>query len=194
MKKLVLVIALLVSICSFAQKKELLKDIEAINFYGVDFSHAKVYGAKESGEHFKYAFQDINNLFITEAKKYDVAKYLKKRVLGVYIDGVKARISDLKADDIFTTDAAYQLDDNTIKDIVKSLSVKESDGTGVIIIAERLSKAKNRGYFDVVFFDIKTRNIIDSWKADGKAQGFGLRNFWAHSVREVLKFSESALK
>jgi hypothetical protein len=194
MKNLVLVIVLLVSVCGFAQKKELLKDIEAVNFYGVDFSHAKVYGAKESGEQFKYAFQDINNLFITEAQKYDISKYLNKRTLGVYIEDVKARTSDIKSDNIVTTDAAYQLEDNTIKDIIKSLSIKEADGAGVIIIAERLSKAKNRGYFDVVFFDIETRNIIDSWKADGKAQGFGLRNFWAHSVLEALKFSKSALK
>jgi hypothetical protein len=114
--------------------------------------------------------------------------------LGVYIDDVKARISDLRSDDIITTDVAYQLEDNTIKDIIQSLSITETDGTGVIIIAERLSKAKNRGYFDIVFFDIKTRDIIDSWKADGRAKGFGIRNFWANSVREVLKYSESALK
>lgn len=194
MKKVVFFIALLVSVSCFAQNKAALKDIETINFYGVDFSKGKVYGASESGDQFKSAFQEINTLFIAEARKYDVAKFFKRRVVGVHIDDARARIATRNTDDIFTTDSEFSLDDNAIKGILSSLSVKEADGTGVIIIAERINKAQNRAYYRVVFFDVKTRGIIDSWKSSGKGKGFGLRNFWAQSVREVMKNSESALK
>lgn len=187
MKKLVLVIALLVSVCSFAQNKEILKDINSVQFYGVDFSHVKVYEAKESSEQFKIAFQDINNLFISESKKYNVAKALNREVAGIHVDNAKDRAYKINTKDLFTTNADYRLDENTIKEIVKSLDISEKEGTGVIIIAEILNKLQNRGYYRVVFFDIKTRNIIDSWNADGKARGFGLRNFWAYSVYNVLK-------
>ena len=187
MKKLILVFALLVSISGFAQNKEILKDIKAVDFYGVDFSHAKVYGAKETVENFKYAFQDINNLFISEVKKYNIAKFLNKEVLGTHIENVKARASEIKVDDLFTTNSDFKLDDNTVKQIIKSLSIKEKEGTGFILVAERLNKLQNKGYYHVVFFDIKSRDIIDTWKADGKARGFGLRNYWAGSVYSVLK-------
>lgn len=194
MKKIAFFIALLISVSCFAQNKAALKDIEAINFYGVDFSKGKVYAASESGDQFKYAFREINTLFISEARKYDVAKFLKKRVLGVYIDDVRTRIASRSIDDIFTFDSEFSLDDSAIKGILSSLSIKEAGGTGVIIITERVDKTQNRAYYRIVFFDVKTRNIIDSWKSSGKGKGFGLRNFWAHSVREVLKYSESALK
>ncbi|MBK5720109.1 hypothetical protein JGH11_04410 [Dysgonomonas sp. Marseille-P4677] len=187
MKKLILVMALLASICSFAQNKEILKDINKVEFYGVDFSHVKVYEAKESSEQFKIAFQDINNLFISEAKKYNVSKALNREVAGVHVDNVKDRAYKIDTKDLFTSNADYQIEDNTIKDILKSLEINEKEGTGVILIAIKLNKLQNRGYYRVVFFDIKTRDVIDSWNTDGKARGFGLRNFWAHSVYNVLK-------
>lgn len=187
MKKLILVIALLASVCSFAQNKEVLKGIDSVDFYGVDFSHVKVYEAKESGEQFKIAFQDINNLFMSEAKKYNVAKFLNREVTGIHIDEAKDRAYMIKTNDLFTTNADYTIDSNTIKEIIKSYNIEKKEGTGVILVAEKLNKLQNRGYYHVVFFDIKSRNIIDSWTSDGKARGFGLRNFWAFSVLNVLK-------
>ncbi len=129
----------------------------------------------------------INNLFISEVKKYNIAKFLNKEVLGTHIENVKARASEIKVDDLFTTNSDFKLDDNTVKQIIKSLSIKEKEGTGFILVAERLNKLQNKGYYHVVFFDIKSRDIIDTWKADGKARGFGLRNYWAGSVYSVLK-------
>lgn len=194
MKKIVFFVSLLVSLSGFAQKKEALKGVEAIHFYGVDFSKAKVYDARESGEQFKIAFQEINSLFITEPNKYNVARYFRRKVLGIHLNDTKARIGAVNSDDIIGYDSKYAMDESIIKDIVSSLSIKETDGTGVIIITERIDKSKNRAYFSVVFFDINTRNIIDSWRMNAKGKGFGLRNFWARAVHEVLRECEHALK
>ena len=74
MKKLILFLFLSTSLFCFGQGKSALKDIQSIKFYGVDYSQVKVFGADESPAQFKDAFRRINELFITEAKKYNVGK------------------------------------------------------------------------------------------------------------------------
>ena len=80
MKKLILFlfVSLSTSLFCFGQSKSALKDIQSIKFYGVDYSQVKIFGADESPAQFKEAFRRINELFITEAKKYNVGKQLKK--------------------------------------------------------------------------------------------------------------------
>ena len=39
----------------------------------------------------------------------------------------------------------------------------------------------------VVFFNTETKEIIEEWITDGKARGFGLRNYWAGSIYSALK-------
>ena len=35
--------------------------------------------------------------------------------------------------------------------------------------------------------DTETKEIIEEWITDGKARGFGLRNYWAGSIYSALK-------
>ena len=35
--------------------------------------------------------------------------------------------------------------------------------------------------------DTETKEIIEEWITDGKARGFGLRNYWAVSIHSALK-------
>ena len=76
MKQLLVLLFLVSSMACFGQNKDALKDISSVTFYGIDFTRAKVYGAKEGPMQFKYTFDDINKLFITEPKKYDIGKRL----------------------------------------------------------------------------------------------------------------------
>ena len=88
MKKLILFLFLSTSLFCFGQGKSALKDIQSIKFYGVDYSQVKIFGADESPAQFKDAFRRINELFITEAKKYNVGKQLKKEVTEISLDAV----------------------------------------------------------------------------------------------------------
>lgn len=187
MKKILLALFLLVGLNVLGQNKNVLKNIDDIIFYGVDFSHTRVFGASETYDQFKVAFEGINNLFLSEPKKYNISKYTGKQVNGIYVDEAKDRVKLLKRNEFLTTNENYSIDKANIATIIKDLDLKEKEGTGLILVAEMLDKAKNRGYFHVVYFDIKSRNITDTWLSDAKARGFGLRNFWAHSVLEVIK-------
>ena len=53
MKQLLVLLFLVSSMACFGQNKDALKDISSVTFYGIDFTRAKVYGAKEGPMHEK---------------------------------------------------------------------------------------------------------------------------------------------
>lgn len=173
------------SLSAVGQNKEVQKDIKEVTFYGVDFTKVKVYGASESPYDFKAAFYSINQLFINEAKKYNVAKAFRKEVHN-NIKEVCDRAAGIPTDDLFIHSDNYEITDAELATLIKNFSTEEKEGTGLIIVAELLNKSQSRGFYHIVFFDIKTKKILDTWSANEKARGFGLRNFWARSVHQVI--------
>ena len=168
MKQLLVLLFLVSSMACFGQNKDALKDISSVTFYGIDFTRAKVYGAKEGPMQFKYTFDDINKLFITEPKKYDIGKRL----------GVNVEVTSLEAVN----------DEKQIEEVIKTLPIlSQEEKTGLIMIAMLLNKADARATYQIVFFNTKTREILYSAPTNGKARGFGLRNYWAGSVHSAMK-------
>jgi hypothetical protein len=187
MKRILFVVfCLSASILSFGQNKEALSRFNDINFYGVDFTVAKTFAVEENIEQVKTCFKGINTLFLTEVKKYDIRKYFKKNVLKTSISEADILNNNITADKLFDNNANYEINANELASHIKSLPV-DGDGVGLIFVAELLNKAQNKGTFHIVFFDIKTKEIIESWKAKGRAKGFGLRNFWAGSIYDIIK-------
>ncbi len=164
------------------------QEISSITFYGIDYSLVRVYGASESPTQFRYTFGEINNLFITEPKKYDIGKYTGKKLNEISLDAVNEVNQKLNLHDLVTTTPDYTLDATQITQAVRQLPIKKgAEGTGAVIVAQLLNKADNRGTYELVYFDVATREIIDGITMSGKAGGFGLRNFWAGSIYKALK-------
>ncbi|HJD75795.1 MAG TPA: hypothetical protein K8W04_07040 [Bacteroides reticulotermitis] len=187
MKKLILFLFLSTSLFCFGQGKSSLKDIQSIKFYGVDYSQAKVFGASESSIQFKDAFRRINELFITEAKKYNVGKQLKKEVTEISLDAVNQVNDNINLNELMTPKKEYTLSKEEIKAAIERLPIQKTPGVGMVFIAQFLDKSNNRGTYEVVFFNTETKEIIETWITEGKAGGFGLRNYWAGSVYKALK-------
>ena len=193
MKKLFTLLFLATSMICFGQNKNFLKEVESINFYGVDYSAAKVFGAAETPAQFKVAFDGINRLFITEAKKYDVSKKLKVRVNEISLDAVNQVNEAIDPQELMTTNASYMLSEDQIKQIVNALPTQKKPGIGLVIIAKLLNKAEAYGSYQVVFFNTETKEIIQDWATGGKARGFGLRNYWAGSIHKAVSYTHLTL-
>lgn len=175
------------SLFCFGQGKSALKDIQSIKFYGVDYSQVKIFGADESPAQFKDAFRRINELFITEAKKYNVGKQLKKEVTEISLDAVNQVNENIDLTELMTAKRKYTLSKEQIKAAINALPIQKTPGVGMVFIAQFLDKSNNRGTYEVVFFNTETKEIIEEWITDGKARGFGLRNYWAGSIHSALK-------
>ena len=61
---------------------------------------------------------------------------------------------------------------------VKGYDLKYKDGIGLVFIVDRLVKVQKVGCLYVVFFDIKSRNVLSSERVCNEGGGAGFRNFW----------------
>ena len=190
MKKILFSLAI-AAICfsAAAQKKTSpLAGLGSMIFYGIDFSKGRVYGATDEPEKLRKAFGDINMLFITEPAKYNVAKFVGKPMNDIRVDAVTNMNDTVPLDSIKTIVKGHTISDSTIAQTVRDLGiVSYNHGMGLVIIMETLDKPAELGTFVFVLFDIDTRKVISHWKLSGTPAGFGVRNYWAHSVYEALE-------
>lgn len=152
--------------------------------YGVDYTHTKVFAADESIADFANAFQGINMLLVTEMDKYDFTRMLGKTV-NVVIEPIMKKTSDANYDNMMTLSNIY--DEPNTAEIVGNYELPQTEGTGVVMIAKFLDKPNARATYDVVVFDIATRKILQEKEVMGYAEGFGLRNYWARTVYNIIR-------
>jgi hypothetical protein len=158
-----------------------------INYYGVDFSKTKVFGAAETGNQFKDAFGKINSLVIAEWSKYDPGKFLHKNIDIRDISATTRLNNEIDPLEIITSSSGYTLSEDDVAEMVRRYELQEKEGTGIVIIGEILDKSTYMGHFIVVCFDIASREVLHEQKMFGKARGFGLRNYWAGALYDALR-------
>ena len=180
MKKLLLIFACIFSISMLHAQSG-----EKYYVYGVDFTHVKVCAAEESVEQFAQAFEGINMLLITEPVKYDFSFMLDSYRTTLSLDPMMKLLSSCDYSDLKTYDREFPEID--CAQCVKSYDLPQTEGMGVVLIAKLLDKPNKLAIYNVVLFDIATREIIAQEEVAGYAGGFGLRNFWARSVYNVLQ-------
>lgn len=185
MKQLMVLAFLFLASLVNAQDKTSLKDIDKLTFFGVDFSMAKVYGADETAEQFKDAFYGINTLFQREPKKYDTAKAFDA-VVTTDLETSRNFIEQIKKADLFASDDSYELTDEEIAEHIRQFNTGNANGYGAVFIAGLLNKGKTQATYNVVVFDIASKDIILNRQFTERARGFGLRNYWAYSVYKTL--------
>lgn len=160
------------------------KSTESVYVYGIDYSSVKVYGAKETVEQFKNAFEGINLLLVNEAKKYDFTDIVgenNKLKLEMILNVTKeCDFSNIKTLD-------KDVEPINIAEKIKNYPIKETSGEGFIIIATLLDKSTNKATYKVALFDVETRKILKEKEFTSKAGGFGLRNFWARTIYTLTK-------
>jgi len=203
MKKIIILIVLFVSASNlFAGSGS--QNAPKMNYYGVDFSMVKVFGAKESPDKFIVAFEEINKLIIKESDKYpfttffvkyayelDNAAELKRQRFesfdNVNIDEAIYRSRVMDGNSMSTYNKQYKLSDQNISTLIKSFNTGRDTGYGVLYAAEMLDRQDGIGRFVVVCFNVKTKRILFTERVQGKAGGFGLKNYWVAPLANIMK-------
>jgi hypothetical protein len=158
-----------------------------VNYYGVDFSKTKAFGAAEPGWDFKEAFGKINSLVIAEWPKYNPGRYLNKDIEIRDISATTTVNNAIVPAEVDTNSSEYFISKEEVAAMVRRYELKEEEGTGLVIIGELLDKTTYTGTFIVVYFDIATREVLHGEGMYGKARGFGLRNYWAGALYNGLR-------
>lgn len=172
--------------CSTTPEREKVLSERSVVWMGIDYSLAKFSDIEESPEAVLEKLSAINNVVVNEAGKYSVKKYFKKSEVTYDLTIVNSNNSKIDPAKLVSSGIhSITLDD--AKRLISSYNIKGKTGMGLVFVAENMNKSKKTGSYYICFFDLATKDIIDSERVQGKASGFGFRNFWARSVLEVMK-------
>lgn len=189
MKRILLsLVAILCISMGYAQNKFNLSGIKSLTNYGIDFTLAKVYGGKDTGHQYWATYADINELFIMKPKMYSIDKRLGIPVEVTSLEAVNQANKKINPDHIMTDNPQYMPTEAQIQEAVKNLPIlSQEEKTGIVLIALFLNKEEDRGTYQFVVFNTKTREIIEQWTNSGKGIGIGLKNYWGMSVYNAIK-------
>ncbi len=189
MKKVILLVFLAVGTMCYGQSKAALENVEQLTLFGVDFSNVSILGADEDGYSFIDAFGKINGLFLSEPSKYvkPISKKTKIKIVNIDITAVEVLNKEMDREKMFVGDTSTTpFTEEDVKAAIDKLDLPNKSGVGVVLLAQELSKYAKKGVFELVFFDIESRDILTHGTISGKAGGFGLRNYWAGSISRAL--------
>jgi hypothetical protein len=79
------------------------------------------------------------------------------------------------------------MDEKKVADLVKKYDFKGHSGIGMLFFVEGMSKGRESASMWVTFVDMKSKTVLLTKHMEGKAGGFGFRNYWAKSFLNVLK-------
>ncbi len=171
----------------FAQDLQKAKKADPIVWCGIDFTRAKFVRITETAQQVKDVLEPINNLIPSEPNKYNISKYFEKQTVLISLTTVQKRNEGINPSKLLAADPITLTRDD-IQEVVSAYAgVSNKAATGLIFVVENCDKSALQASIYVCFFDIGTGKIIYMAKDEGKPRGFGLRNYWAGAVYQVMK-------
>ncbi len=170
-----------------AQDKKKAVAEKNITWLGVDFTLARfTLVTEDPAAIVSTSLKAINNLILAEPDKYDLKKFFSKSEVTPDIEMVNERNSKIDPTILVVPDK-YTITPDDVKKVIGGYDTKGKTGTGLVFVAENLHKVDQTGSYYVVFFDMASKEIVDSERKVGKASGIGFRNYWTGSVYNVMK-------
>lgn len=194
---LLFIIGLFMSITTgHAQQNKALSSSEVV-WYGLDFTKARMIGSLGFTDPDDIAdrfLKNWNQLIISENEKYDIAKFYSKKEVHYNIEMTNSRNEKIDADKL-VIDEDYEISKDDITSVISEYEDGDhTAGLGLVYIIESFNKIKGKGNIWVTFFDIASGEVIHTEKMEGKPGGFGLKNYWARTVYDVMKKCKKEFK
>lgn len=170
------------------------KDIQ-ITWLGIDFAQTKIIG---EWAHFggagnqgvgdirdKY-FPAWNNLILSESSKYNLKSMIRQDDIYIDIGMVMDRNAEVSMRQLESYNPPnYSTED--IQNFVSSYVLERKTGIGMVFISEYMSKYTNDAVFHFVMLDLETRQILIHQACKVEPFGFGIRNYWAGSILDLIE-------
>jgi hypothetical protein len=177
--------------------KEFFNSSETTALYlGIDFTQTRLIDDATANEidvrDRQYA--GINELILTEAKKYDVNGAFHKSNIDHDLGMVNKRNLQADAGKIKSTNTSdfHRLKPEDINTLVKGFDFGDKKGLGILFVMEAMSKSGKASAIWVTFIDIKAKKVLMTERMEEKTKGgFSFRNLWASSIKNLLDDIES---
>lgn len=187
----IIVITVIAVLNSKAQTPaDVLKHGTTVTFLGVDYSKCKgVVLGVTADEMRDKVFPAINMLLVVEQDKYDVKKALMKSEVVIDLSDVNRINATIDASEfeVYSSKAIKPFLKDTIEKMIQLYDLKDKTGTGLVFIAEYLDKPGTTAAYDLVYFSMPEGKVILWDREFGTPKGFGMRNYWAYTIYDILK-------
>jgi hypothetical protein len=193
MKKFGLILLLLgFTLNGHSQGEQTVKQASEIVYYGIDFTQLTVIGEDvyDPAEYVNKYFLAWNGVVRNEREKYLIGQVFKKANVEYDLDMIDQLNAKRDTKTIIVSAPTRVTEDDLVK-IVSGYKPSQSEGVGLVFIAENFNKPGAVGTMWVVFFDIKTNSILMAKYMSAKPMGFGVKNFWVRTVYNVLQECKS---
>ncbi|HEY8915444.1 MAG TPA: hypothetical protein VIM87_03370 [Chitinophaga sp.] len=191
-KHISLLLAAMLSVVSTQAQtlKDFFSSDEPLTYLGIDFTQARVIGepVTDANDMRDRNFPAINAVVVNEPKKYDIAAAFHKTVNTdlalVNKHNETTNTATLKSDNASDYNRLKQED---VEKLVKGYNFNGKKGVGLLFVMDGMSKAEKAANVYVTLVDMGTKKVLLAEKIEGKAQGFGFRNYWAYTIHKVLE-------
>ena len=157
-------------------------------WYGLDFSQAKLVGSAGFTDPEAIRndfFEKWNSLILVEADKYDLKGAFKKPALKYDAEMIKA--INMKVDHhALVQDKSHAITKEDVENAVKQYNTDQKEGYGLVFVVESFDKIQEKAFVWVTVFDVSNKKILITERMEGEPRGFGLRNYWAGAIYEII--------
>ena len=191
-----LFVTLLFCTASQSAFSQSLKDVFAnsespIVYLGIDFSKARLLDVGNPDDIRNNLYRSINQLIITEPKKYDLNGAFHKSNIESDLNPVSAKNEKANINEILSTNSAdfNRFKETDITSMVKDLDLSGKKGTGLLFVMEAMRKAGKKGdaAIWVTFIDLATKKVLMTERIESKASmAIGFRNYWASTIDNLI--------
>ncbi|OFY83811.1 MAG: hypothetical protein A3K10_02835, partial [Bacteroidetes bacterium RIFCSPLOWO2_12_FULL_31_6] len=127
-----------------------------------------------------------NNLMAAEQDNFNLKRSFRKCCVFYDMTAVNQLNKNIDPDKLLNS-SETQISKATIQEMVKRYSgLEKKEGLGLVFIIESFNKNRQTANLYVTFFDIETKKVLLTEFMAGRPVGFGLRNYWAGAIKEIL--------
>jgi len=188
MRNMLLATLLLLPFLSSALTKADVYKTGPITWLGVDFTRTVINqpDAKEEDLINKF-IPDWNDIILREPDKYKFNKTFHRgnMIMGTEVAfSANSTIKQISIQGPVTSEAS-------LPDQVKSYDFSGKIGIGCMLVMIEMNKEKKTATGYLVFVDMSNHEILDVRFVEGRAGGFGIRNYWANAIANIFEYTAS---
>jgi hypothetical protein len=194
----IFLLAVAINLSLAGQSKREALETNSILWFGLDFSEARFTGKFDFKSPYELKEKYIpqwNQLMLHEAEKYNIRQFYRKTDVKSDFGDVYRNNEAIDETQIIlgAEGISYEITEETIQKIVSGY-VTEYDGYGLVLIVENFNKIQVKASVWVTFFYIPTKEVVFTKRVIAEPAGFGLRNYWAGAIHNIMKISSTSME
>ena len=162
-----------------------------IVFLGLDFTQAKFIGEEGFKDPYKlktYYLSNWNALLEEEYAKYNLPlNSLKARHYETNTSDLMVLNDEIEDIEDAIINGSHYIDDKDVQKSVRKYKLSDNKGIGVSFVVESFNSSLEKAIIWVTFVNMSNGTLLYTERMEGKAEGFGLRNFWAGSIYDIIE-------